>query len=68
MQILSIYILIGTLFSALTDYAHSKAKQNWPSEEEWEHNHLNNFDRFWLVALWPIGILVVIGKLFSSNN
>mgnify|MGYP000090220762 CR=1 FL=1 len=68
MQILSLYILIGTLFSAFTDYAHFKAKHNWPSTEEWERSHLNNFDRFWLVALWPLGIIVIIVKLFSPNN
>ena len=67
MQILSLYLLIGTLFSAFTDYAHSKAK-NLPSPEEWEQNKLNNFDRVWLVIVWPVGILVIIVKLFSSND
>jgi hypothetical protein len=68
MKILSLYLLIGTLFSAFTDYAHSKAKDNWPSEEEWEATRLSNFDRFWLIAIWPIGVVVIIVKLFSSKN
>ena len=68
MQILSIYLLIGTLFSAFTDYAHSVAKQNWPSEEEWEQSNLTNRDRFWLILLWPIGILLIIVKLFSKKS
>ena len=68
MQILTIYFLVGTLFSAFTDYAHSKAKYNWPSVEEWERNHLNNFDRMWLILLWPLGIIVIIFKLFSKKG
>ena len=67
MKILSLYLLIGTLFSAFTDYAHSKAKDNWPSEEEWKAHRLSNFDRFWLIAIWPIGVAVIIVKLFSPN-
>jgi len=67
MQILSLYILIGTLFSAFTDYAHSKAK-NWPSSEEWEQSKLNNFDRFWLIFMWPIGIIIIVIRLFSSKD
>jgi hypothetical protein len=68
MKILSLYLLIGTLFSAFTDYAHSKAKHNWPTVEEWKAHHLSNFDRVWLAIVWPVGILVIIVKLFSSND
>lgn len=68
MQILTIYLLIGTLFSAFTDYAHSVAKQNWPSEEAWEKSGLNNLDRLWLILLWPLGILLIIVRLFSKKS
>ncbi len=69
MKIISLYILIGTLFSAFTDYAHSKAKDTWPanSPRDWESSRLNNFDRFWLIAIWPIGAIIVIFKLFSNK-
>lgn len=69
MQILSIYLLIGTLFSALTDYAHSKAKDNWPanSPRDWESSRLNNLDRFWLIILWPFGFMFFLVKLFSNK-
>jgi hypothetical protein len=68
MQILSIYILIGTLFSALADYAHSKTKANWLSIEAWEKSQLNNFDRFWLILLWPYTIIATLVKLFRINR
>ena len=70
MKIISLYILIGTLFSAFTDYAHFKAKDTWSTNSpiDWESSRLNNFDRFWLIAIWPIGVIIVIFKLFSNKS
>lgn len=67
MKILSIYFLIGSAFSAFIDYAHFKSKANWISIEKWEKSYLNNFDRFWLILLWPCAIVTILIRLFSNK-
>ena len=57
-QIIANYILIGAGVSALLDWVNSK--------NENPEMRFSNMERFWMIILWPVSVLIFIYHFIKS--
>ena len=66
-QSIAIYLLVGTIFSAIIDTAHYLSSKMNPEEHN-PVNALTNIERIIAIISWPIGSIAVIRELIRMKR
>lgn len=67
LQSIAIYLLAGTIFSAIIDTAHYLTSIMNPEEHD-PDNALTNTERVIAIISWPIGAIAVIRELIRMKR